>query len=343
MAVPFATPGGGTTTTAGGAAEEAGAPAAALGVLALYDRVGADEFDDDDLVTLRTFAGHAAVAVDNVRVHEEAQRLSLTDPLTGLWNYRYLRESIRREVERASRFGRMLSVLALDLDRFKDVNDTYGHAAGDTVLAEFARRVRGEIREVDLAFRQGGEEFVLLLPETDARGAAIVAERLGAAVRETAVALGAYAGPVVVTVSVGIAVYPDHGSTGRAVLGAADDALYAAKAAGRDTYRVAEVRPDASTREIPVPAGAVSPPDGLPRAGRPVQVSREPGGHARSESAAGVPESAPAGPLHARPDPADDPADIDVDAARAGPDAARPGPGGGASSGPHPPRQSRGR
>ncbi|WP_433117563.1 diguanylate cyclase [Micromonospora sp. CA-246542] len=353
VAVPFAAPGatglaapgatglGGGTTNAGGerTVDEAVSPAVALGVLALYDRVGAAEFDDDDLVTLRTFAGHAAVAVENVRVHEEAQRLSLTDPLTGLWNYRYLRESIRREVERASRFGRMLSVLALDLDRFKDVNDTYGHAAGDTVLAEFARRVRGEIREVDLAFRQGGEEFVLLLPETDARGAAIVAERLGAAVRETPIAVEAYAGPIVVTVSVGIAVYPDHGSTGREVLEAADDALYVAKAAGRDTYRVAEVRPDVPTREIPVPAGAVSPPDGLPRAGRSAQVAREPGGHARSEPAAGVPESNRPGPAHARPEPADGP----VDAARAGPDAARPGPGGGASSGPHPPRQSRGR
>ncbi|MGW3615370.1 GGDEF domain-containing protein, partial [Micromonospora sp. NPDC005163] len=327
----------------GGAGEEAGAPAAALGVLALYDRLGADEFDDDDLVTLRTFAGHAAVAVDNVRVHEEAQRLSLTDPLTGLWNYRYLRESIRREVERASRFSRMLSVLALDLDRFKDVNDTYGHAAGDTVLAEFARRVRGEIREVDLAFRQGGEEFVLLLPETDARGAAIVAERLGAAVRETPVAVEAYAGPVVVTVSVGIAVYPDHGSTGREVLEAADDALYAAKAAGRDTYRVAEVYPDVPRREIPVPAGAMSPPDGLPRAGRPVQATWEPGGPARSEPAAGVPESSPAGPTHARPEPADGGADSAGDAARPGPEAGGSGSGGGASSGPHPPRQSRGR
>ncbi|WP_435204026.1 diguanylate cyclase [Micromonospora sp. bgisy143] len=360
VAVPFAAPGttglaagtttgpggttglaAGTTTGPGGTttADEAGAPAVALGVLALYDRVGADEFDDDDLVTLRTFAGHAAVAVENVRVHEEAQRLSLTDPLTGLWNYRYLRESIRREVERASRFGRMLSVLALDLDRFKDVNDTYGHAAGDTVLAEFARRVRGEIREVDLAFRQGGEEFVLLLPETDARGAAIVAERLGAAVRETPIAVEAYPGPVVVTVSVGIAVYPDHGSTGREVLEAADDALYVAKAAGRDTYRVAVARPDVPRREIPVPAGAVSPPDGLPRAGRHGPVPREPGGHARSESAAGVPDANRSGPAHARPEPADGPAD----AARAGPDAARPGPGGGASSGPHPPRQSRGR
>ncbi|WP_406082624.1 diguanylate cyclase [Micromonospora zamorensis] len=339
VAVPFAAPGGGAAPTLSGSGDEAGA-AAALGVLALYDRLGADEFDDDDLVTLRTFAGHAAVAVDNVRVHEEAQRLSLTDPLTGLWNYRYLRESIRREVERASRFGRMLSILAMDLDRFKDVNDTYGHAAGDTVLAEFARRVRGEIREVDLAFRQGGEEFVLLLPETDARGAAIVAERLGAAVRETPIAVEAYAGPVLVTVSVGIAVYPDNGSTGREVLEAADDALYAAKAAGRDTYRVAEVRPDVPTREIPVLACAVSPPDGLPRAGQPAQVIREPGGPARSEPAVGVPESSAA---HARPEPAGDGPDSATGGARAGPDAARPGPGGGASSGPHPPRQSRGR
>ncbi|MFG1762578.1 diguanylate cyclase [Micromonospora parva] len=344
VAVPFAAPGGGASATSGGpsgSADDAGATAA-LGVLALYDRLGADEFDDDDLATLRTFAGHAAVAVDNVRVHEEAQRLSLTDPLTGLWNYRYLRESIRREVERASRFGRMLSVLALDLDRFKDVNDTYGHAAGDTVLAEFARRVRGEIREVDLAFRQGGEEFVLLLPETDARGAAIVAERLGAAVRDTPIAVEADAGPVLVTVSVGIAVFPDHGSTGREVLEAADDALYAAKAAGRDTYRVAEVRSDLPTREIPVLACAVSPPDGLPRAGQPVQATREPGGSARSDPAAGVPESV-AGPAHARPDPADDTPDSAPGGARAGPDAARPGSGGGASSGPHPPRQSRGR
>jgi two-component system, cell cycle response regulator len=206
------------------------------GVLALYDRHGNDEFDDADLVTLRTFAGQAAVAVDNVRAHEETQRLSLTDPLTGLWNYRYLKESIRREVERASRFGRMLSVLALDLDRFKQVNDTYGHAAGDAVLAEFARRIQTQTREVDLAFRQGGEEFVILLPETDARGAATLAERLGAVIRASPVPVGE--ARIAVTVSIGIAVYPDHALTGQEALDAADDALYAAKAAGRDTYRV---------------------------------------------------------------------------------------------------------
>lgn len=311
VAVPFAAPGG-----PGGPATDGVTQTGALGVLVLYDRLGADEFDDDDLVTLRTFAGHAAVAVNNVRVHEEAQRLSLTDPLTGLWNYRYLRESIRREVERASRFGRMLSVLALDLDRFKDVNDTYGHAAGDAVLAEFARRLRDEIREVDLAFRQGGEEFVVLLPETDARGAAIVAERLGAAIRDSPILAEAHSAtsgagpvPIAVTVSIGIAVHPDHATTGQQVLDAADDALYAAKAAGRDTYQVAEARARPPVEETAVPAGAVSPEDGLPRAGR-------------------------------HPDPAH----VAPGAARSGPPGgARPSPGGGASSGPHPPRQSRGR
>jgi diguanylate cyclase (GGDEF)-like protein len=237
----------------------AGAPAT-LGVLALYDRLGADEFDDFDLLTLRTFAGQAGVAVNNVRVHEEAQRLSLTDPLTGLWNYRYLTESIRREVERASRFGRMLTVLALDLDRFKEVNDTYGHAAGDTVLHEFARRIRIGLREVDLAFRQGGEEFVVLLPETDAYGGVIVAERLGAAIRELPVPIDARrsdpAGQAVdripVSVSIGVAVYPDHGTTAQQLLGAADDALYAAKAAGRDTYRLAVSTGGQTGHEVPV-------------------------------------------------------------------------------------------
>ena len=215
-----------------------------LGVLALYDRLGGPGFEDSDLRTLRTFAGQAGVAVHNVRVHEEAQRLSLTDPLTGLWNYRYLREVLRREVERASRFGRMLTVLVLDLDHFKEVNDTYGHTAGDQVLGEFARRIRIGLREVDVAFRQGGEEFVVLLPETDAYGGVIVAERLGAAVRDWPVPVDprrpGLADRISISVSIGIAVFPEHGGTAREVLDAADEALYAAKNAGRDTYRLAE-------------------------------------------------------------------------------------------------------
>jgi two-component system cell cycle response regulator len=226
-------------------------PGSVRGVLALYDRLGDREFDDGDLTTLRTFADQAAIAMENVRAHEEAQRLSHTDPLTGLYNYRMLAVSMRREVERANRFGHQLAVLVLDLDRFKEVNDSHGHAAGDAVLAEFARRLRAEIREVDLAFRQGGEEFVLLLPETDTAGGATVAQRLCDAVRSTPMLVPRrlpssrrIASPrrVPVTVSVGVAVFPEHGATGAAVLQAADDALYAAKAGGRDTCRIAEVR-----------------------------------------------------------------------------------------------------
>lgn len=205
----------------------------ARGVLALYDRHGRDDFDEADLDTLRTFAGQAAVAVDNVRVHEEAQRLSVTDSLTGLFNHRSLRETLRRETDRAGRFGRKLAVLALDLDHFKDINDRYGHATGDAVLADFAQCIRHEIREVDVAFRQGGEEFALLLPETDEIGGIAVAERLCTAIRRAPVS------GVSVTVSIGVAVFPDHGHNGSAVLRAADEALYAAKTAGRDGFKVA--------------------------------------------------------------------------------------------------------
>jgi diguanylate cyclase (GGDEF)-like protein len=264
-------------------------PPTVRGVLALYDRLGADEFDDADLATLRTFASQAGVAVDNVRTHEEAQRLSLTDPLTGLWNYRSLKESLRREVERASRFHHRLAVLTLDLDRFKNINDGYGHPAGDAVLAEFARRIRSEIREVDLAFRQGGEEFVVLLPETDARGATVLAQRLGAVVRDepmvilprgatSALPSGGGQLPIRVTTSIGIAVYPDHAVTPPALLDAADDALYAAKAAGRDTYRVATAGSvPVVAAELPVRRGARIPTDDLPYAGRPGSGKAVPG------------------------------------------------------------------
>lgn len=279
VVVPISAPGGVTAFAAPWPS-----PPAVRGVLALYDRLGADGFDGTDLVTLRTFAGQAGVAVDNVRTHQEAQRLSLTDPLTGLWNYRYLKESMRREVERASRFHHTLAVLTLDLDRFKHVNDGYGHPAGDAVLIEFARRIRSEIREVDLAFRQGGEEFVVLLPETDARGATVLAQRLGAAVRDEPIVItprgvgttplagpGPDAGqlPIRVTTSVGIAVYPEHALTPHALLDAADDALYAAKAAGRDTYRVATVAlTPVAAAELPIRSSAQVPDDDLPHAGR---------------------------------------------------------------------------
>jgi diguanylate cyclase (GGDEF)-like protein len=222
-----------------------------LGVLALYDRLGADDFDDGDLVTLRTFAGQAAVAVENVLLHRDAQRLSLADPVTGLWNRRYLAVSLRREVERASRFGRPLAVLALDLDRFRELDDGRGQQAGDAVLAEIAGLVLGVLREVDLVFRRGGERFVVLLPETGARGASRAAERICAALRDEPVRLGAVL--VHCTASIGVAVYPDHAETSDALLDRADQALGAAKTAGGDTWRITgEPGETGTTGEAPV-------------------------------------------------------------------------------------------
>ena len=116
-------------------------------------------------------------------LHQEAQRLSTTDALTGLWNFRYLSMSLAREIERATRFDRPLAVLMLDLDHFKQVNDTHGHQRGDAVLRELAQRVQEQIREVDTLARYGGEEFVVVLPETTVEGAAQLAERICDAVR----------------------------------------------------------------------------------------------------------------------------------------------------------------
>jgi two-component system cell cycle response regulator len=208
-----------------------------IGVLDLYGSSNAAGYDDNDLATIRTFASQATVAVDNVLLHEEAQRLSITDALTGLWNYRYFTMTVGKEIERATRFGRPLGLLMLDLDHFKGVNDTFGHPRGDAVLVEFAARVRAEVRDVDTVARYGGEEIVVILPETDAAGAAVLAERICDAVRRRPFGEPGVT-PVHLTVSIGGAVYPDHGQTTGLLLGCADEALYDAKRNGRDTWRM---------------------------------------------------------------------------------------------------------
>jgi two-component system cell cycle response regulator len=211
-----------------------------IGVLTLYDREDGELFDEADLATLRTFTSQATVAVDNVVLHEEAQRLSITDGLTGLWNYRYFTMTIGKEIERAARFGRPLSLLLLDLDHFKLVNDVYGHQRGDAVLVELAGRIRGQVRDVDTVARYGGEEFVVILPETDEEGAVQAAERIRAAVRRRPFNDGQDT-PLEITISVGVAVFPVHGAGSTSLLRRADQALYSAKRAGRDTWRLADV------------------------------------------------------------------------------------------------------
>jgi two-component system cell cycle response regulator len=208
-----------------------------LGVLNLYDRTDNRPYDEGDLQTIRTLASQAAVALDNVLLHQEAQRLSITDGLTGLRNYRYFQQAISRETERAVRFGRPMGLLMLDLDHFKEVNDSHGHQIGDAVLMEVADRVRAEVREVDIVARYGGEEFSVILPETDRAGAEHIAGRI--CERVGGRPLHASGVELHLTISIGVAVLPDNGITPSALVRAADTALYAAKADGRDRWRSA--------------------------------------------------------------------------------------------------------
>jgi diguanylate cyclase (GGDEF)-like protein len=210
-----------------------------LGVLALYDRNDGRPFDATDDDALRTLAGQASIAIDNVQLHQEAQRLSTTDALTGLWNFRYLSMSLAREIERSTRFQRPLAVLMLDLDHFKQVNDQHGHARGDAVLRELAHRVQEQIREVDTFARYGGEEFVVVLPETTVEGATQLAERICVAIRREPFHTEGEES-LDVTVSVGGAAFPAHGSSAATLMRAADRALYVAKNEGRDRWHVPE-------------------------------------------------------------------------------------------------------
>ncbi len=211
-----------------------------VGVIVVERESSAPAYASDDEAMLVSLAGPAGIAVDNVLLHREAQRLSVTDPLTGAGNLRHMTTTLAREVERASRFDRPLSVLLLDLDHFKNVNDTYGHTVGDAVLRELARRLASVVREVDTVARYGGEEFVVVTPETDTLGAEHLAERICETVREEVFVVGDDHVPV--TVSVGIASLPIHGTASGDLVRAADEGLYAAKRAGRDQWRVAAGR-----------------------------------------------------------------------------------------------------
>ena len=208
------------------------------GVIAAYREDANHPFTQEDLETVRFLAEQGGVAIENVLLHEEAQRLSLTDGLTGVWNRRYFQMQFRQVQAVAARFGRPFSVLMMDLDHFKDINDTYGHQRGDAILIEFSQRVTNLLREVDTFARYGGEEFICLLSETDLDGAIITAEKILDATKREAFGGGGEV-PIKLTVSVGVASYPDHGDSFKALVEAADRALYAAKADGRDRLQVA--------------------------------------------------------------------------------------------------------
>jgi diguanylate cyclase (GGDEF)-like protein len=191
-----------------------------------------NSFDDEQRETAAMLAGQAVVALENARLHRAVERQASLDGLTGLANRRSAQEALHAELSRAGRFGAELALVMADLDGFKAVNDRFGHPVGDAVLREFAETLRETAREVDTVGRWGGEEFVLILPGTDAAGGAQLAERVRAAFEERLV-LAPDGTRIPVTASFGVAAYPVH-ATDESLVSTADGALYEAKRAGKN-------------------------------------------------------------------------------------------------------------
>ncbi|MBW3227589.1 sensor domain-containing diguanylate cyclase [Marinobacter adhaerens] len=177
---------------------------------------------------------------DRKVLETELEQMATRDPLTGLLNRREMSRVLDEELQRARRYQRPMAVLWVDFDHFKDVNDTYGHAAGDSVLRAISRLLLGSVRSVDSIGRFGGEEFVIALPEMDLEEAQETAERLRRKVAEEPQPLG-NGEAVPLTISVGVAVYPDHGQTASTLCAAADKAMYLAKDRGRNCVAMAHL------------------------------------------------------------------------------------------------------
>jgi diguanylate cyclase (GGDEF)-like protein len=196
-------------------------------------------FGDDDIESLSALAVQAGVAIENARLHRVVERQAVTDALTGLANRRQFYEVLGREYERAQRFGTPLSLILLDIDDFKQINDTRGHLAGDAVLHGVATTLAELIREIDMAARYGGEEFAILLPQTGQEGAALLAERLRREIASRPIRFGPdeIEG---ITASFGVAAGPEDSMTQIDLIASADAALYQAKRDGKNHVTVAE-------------------------------------------------------------------------------------------------------
>lgn len=187
---------------------------------------------------LRAQMIEALAAHSSLQEKRELERLAITDVVTLVRNHRFFQDQLKIEVERALRHGRKLSLVMVDIDHFKALNDKFGHPAGDAVLRQVAKRLNDGVRTLDTVARYGGEEFGLILPDTDEPGAALVAERLCAAMAATPFQ-GQDFGPITVTISLGVASLPEHASTSHDLVRKADNALYIAKRQGRNQSVVA--------------------------------------------------------------------------------------------------------
>jgi diguanylate cyclase (GGDEF)-like protein len=203
-----------------------------IGVLVVEDDTPNRDWEDEERLMVRTVSDQLAIAISHARLFRHVQTQAMTDSLTGLYNHRYFHERLDREIQMADRNNESLSLILLDLDHLKRINDTHGHRAGDAALCHIASVLKTTVRDIDICARYGGEEFVIILPQCQREAAFHVAER----VRE-AIALQPVPRVGAVTASIGIATYPAPAMTKEELIEMADRAMYLAKDAGRNRVR----------------------------------------------------------------------------------------------------------
>ena len=210
-----------------------------LGVIKLVNDQNEDEiFREEDFGTLSTFADYAAIAIENARNFQRIEELTITDELTTLYNSRHMHKLLEIEFDRSQRYGKEFALVFIDLDHFKQVNDTYNHLRGSQLLCEAALVIKEELRTVDIAARYGGDEFVLLLPETSKEQAIRVAERIRSAVNKHTFLQSEHLS-VHLTASFGVASFPTDASSKDELIRLADEAMYKVKHSTRNNVSAA--------------------------------------------------------------------------------------------------------
>jgi len=198
-----------------------------IGVVELLNKIGG-RFTKDDLAILKLLVEPGAIAIENAILYKRSTELSFTDDLTQLFNARYLHLALRREIKRAKRYGQPVSLIFLDLDGFKKVNDSHGHLTGSRALVEVGQVIQHTVREIDIVSRYGGDEFTIVLPQTGPEGAVVIAERVRRSIEER-VFLAEMGHEVKLTASFGVACYPEHGQSREDLIQQADKAMYEIK------------------------------------------------------------------------------------------------------------------
>ena len=208
-----------------------------VGVLNLADKIDNERFDSGDIALIELFSQLVGASIGNVKLFEKIQRQATTDGLTGLVNHKTFYEILEKELWRLKRYGGRISLIMVDVDNLKKINDVHGHRAGDKAIREISKRIKGCIRQIDTAARYGGDEFAVILLSTSLQEATVVAQRMVNAVATSPTTWNKEEIPL--SISVGLGQY-DAESTPEDITSRSDQALYAAKQAGKNTVKIFE-------------------------------------------------------------------------------------------------------